>query len=59
MDRITGEEIKAHIENCPQCRVCWATLQKSVEIFRNLGPETAPAEFLDELKKTIAADRDE
>ncbi len=53
LDRVTGEQIRAHIEGCPQCRVCWATLQKSVEICKHLGPEPIPPGLVDDIKAFI------
>ena len=49
----TEARIRAHIESCPECRVCWATFSKSVEIFHHLSPEMVPPGFLDELKNLI------
>lgn len=53
MDRVTADRITAHLKACPQCRVCWATFRKSVEIFRNLGAEPLPVEVLQEMREYI------
>jgi anti-sigma factor RsiW len=54
LDRVTGDQILAHLESCPECRVCWTTFKKSVEIFRNLGPEPVPEDFVPRIKEFIS-----
>lgn len=53
LDQGTAEEIRSHIEACPECRVCWATFKKSVEIFQRFGAEPIPLNMLSELKAFI------
>jgi anti-sigma factor (TIGR02949 family) len=45
LDQESAARIKAHLEACPECRVCWATFRKSVEIFRLLDAEPAPEDL--------------
>ena len=53
LDKMTGLEIEAHIETCPQCRTCWATFKKSIELYHSLGPEPVPPDFGNRLKAFI------
>lgn len=53
LDSDAAETIRKHIEACPECRVCWATFRKSVELFRNLDDESYPPNMLDDLKEFI------
>ena len=53
LDRDIGERIARHLESCPQCRICWATFSKTVEVFHSWGPEPVPPGFVDELKDFI------
>ena len=53
LDNITGETIEAHLESCPECRACWATFKKTVEIYHRLGPDPMPKGFLERLRKTV------
>ena len=53
MDEVTAARIRAHLESCPECRVCWTTFQKSVEVFRNIGEAPLSEGALDELKNII------
>lgn len=53
LDQKTGDEIRRHIESCPECIACWSTFKKSVELFKNLGEETVPKDFVGNLKGFI------
>ncbi|MDY6852989.1 MAG: zf-HC2 domain-containing protein [Thermodesulfobacteriota bacterium] len=53
LDQGTAEEIRSHIETCPECRFCWATFKKSVEIFQRFSAESIPLSMLLELKAFI------
>lgn len=53
IDAADAARIKTHLDACPECRVCWATFQKSVEIFKNIGSEPLPEAVRRELKECI------
>lgn len=53
LDQSTAGEIRSHLEACPECRVCWATFKKSVEIFQLFSAEPIPLNMLFELKAFI------
>jgi len=53
LDQDTAWEIRSHIEACPECRVCWATFKKSVEIFQRFSAEPIPLNMLFDLKAFI------
>ena len=53
LDLMTSDEIKAHLESCPECAACLATFRKTVDLYKNLDPETLPPRFITELKKFI------
>lgn len=59
IDQATGDRIKAHVESCPECRACWATFKKTVEIYHAWGPDPVPQGFWDRLKKTVRDHQDE
>jgi len=53
LDQGTAGEIRSHIKACPECRVCWATFKKSVEIFQRFSAEPIPLNMLFDLKAFI------
>ena len=53
LDQMTGDKIEAHLTSCPECRTCWATFKKTVEVYQHLGPASVPEGFLEKLKQTV------
>ncbi|MBU2552574.1 MAG: zf-HC2 domain-containing protein [Proteobacteria bacterium] len=53
LDTAAAERLRAHLEGCPNCRTCWATFSRTVELYRHLGTAPPPASLISDLKDFI------
>ncbi len=53
LDEKTCREIDAHLGDCIPCRVCMATLKKTVSICQNLDEDPVPPDFSRRIQELI------
>ena len=53
LDPATSEKVRRHIEACPECKVCFSTFEKSVELFKAWGRESFSDKYLHDLKDFV------
>ncbi len=50
LDQRTCREIETHLRECPECRQCADSLQKTIQLCRETSQEHIPAEMRARLK---------
>lgn len=53
LDDITCKDIEIHMAGCPPCKVCLATLKRTVSLCKHIETKPVPNEFFLKLKKSI------
>jgi anti-sigma factor RsiW len=53
LDRLTCKALEKHIENCVACKICLATLKKTVRLCQGLPTDTVPENFSRKLRELI------
>jgi RNA polymerase sigma-70 factor (ECF subfamily) len=53
LDRTHCEEIEKHLEQCPPCQACLATLKQTVALCREMKTHATPKELSDRLRLMI------
>jgi RNA polymerase sigma-70 factor (ECF subfamily) len=52
-DSMTCEQIEEHLLDCPECRRCFDSLKKSVEVCRKSPRERVPEEVKQRLREAL------
>lgn len=53
LDRTHCEEIEKHLEQCPPCQTCLATLKQTVALCREMKTHAMPEELSNRLRQMI------
>jgi anti-sigma factor RsiW len=53
LDRLTCRELEKHVENCISCKICLATLKKTINLCRGMAADPLPEGFSEKLKQTL------
>ena len=53
LDQANCDAIEAHLQQCPPCQACLATLKQTVALCREMKSSDMPKEAYDRLRTTI------
>ena len=53
LDQMTCKEIEKHIDECIPCKICLATLKKTIHFCKKMEPEPVPKDFSKRLADLI------
>jgi len=53
LDQVTCEELERHVEECVPCKICLATLKKTVKICNEMESNPVPETVSQRLKEMI------
>ncbi len=53
LDEAACDELRSHLQECPECRKCFESLKKTVEMLRRLPRETVPSDIKIRLRTSL------
>jgi len=53
LDDAVCREIEAHLKDCPQCRECLASLEKTIQLCKEAGKESMPPDIRERLRTNL------